>query len=70
MARESRSAQAAARTLNLNSKLLYKWQQDALPADPSEATEVRQLCAANKRLAQELGILKKAIANFSAPPTS
>jgi len=73
MAHESRSTQAAARALNLNPKLLYKWQQDALPAlpaDPNEAAEVRQLRAANKRLAQELEILKKAIAIFSTPPTS
>jgi len=73
MASESRSTQAAARALNLNPKLLYKWQQDALPtlpADPSEAAEVRQLRATNKRLAQELEILKKAIAIFSPPPTS
>lgn len=73
MASESRSTQAAARALNLNPKLLYKWQQEALPAlpaNPSEATEVRQLRAANKRLAQELEILKKAIAIFSTPPTS
>ncbi len=33
-----------------------------LPADPAEAAEVRALRAANKRLAQELDILKKAIA--------
>ena len=73
MASESRSTQAAARALNLNPKLLYKWQQEglpALPADPNEAAEVRQLRAANKRLAQELEILKKAIAIFSTPPTS
>lgn len=73
MARESQSTQAAARALNLNPKLLYKWPQDALPAlpaDPSEAAGVRQLRAANKRLAQELGILKKAIAIFSTPPAS
>jgi len=41
-----------------------------LPADPNEAAEVRQLRAANKRLTQELEILKKAIAIFSTPPTS
>lgn len=61
MARESRSTQVAARALNLNPKLLYKCQQEALPAlpaNPSEAAEVRQLRAANKRLAQELEILK------------
>jgi transposase len=73
VASESRSTQAAARALNLNPKLLYKWQQEALPALPSdaaEAAEVRHLRAANKRLAQELEILKKAIAIFSTPPTS
>jgi transposase len=45
--------------LNLNPKLLYKWQQEAfsaLPADPAEAAEVRQLRTANKGLAQELKI--------------
>ena len=70
---ESRSTPAAARALNLDPKLLYKWQRDAqpaLPADPVEALEVRQLRAANRRLAQELEILKKAIAIFStSPPT-
>lgn len=62
---ESRSTPAAARALNLDPKLRYKWQRDAqpaLPADPAEAAEVRQLRAANRRLAQELEILKKAIA--------
>jgi len=39
-----------------------------LPTDPTEAAEVRTLRAANKRLAQELDILKKAIAIFSQPP--
>lgn len=71
-ASESRSTQAAARALNIDPKLLYKWQQDALlalPADPNEAAEVRQLSAVNKRLAQELEI-KKTIAIFSTPPTS
>lgn len=71
---ESRSTPAAARALKLDPKLLYKWQRDAqpaLPADPAEAAEVRQLRAANRRLAQELDILKKAIAIFSTtPPTS
>jgi len=40
-----------------------------MPADPTEAAEVRALRAVNKRLAQELDILKKAIAIFSHPPT-
>ena len=38
-------------------------------ADPAEGAEVRALRTANKRLAQELEILKKAIAIFSHPPT-
>ena len=72
LARESRSAQAAARALNIRPELLYQWQRAAqatLPADPTEAAEVRALRTANKRLAQELEILKKAIAIFSHPPT-
>jgi transposase len=59
---ESPSTQAAVRALNIDPKLLCKWQQDTLPtlpAGPSEATEVRQLRAANKHLVQELEIKKK-----------
>jgi transposase len=55
VASESRSTQAAAHALNMNPKSLYKWQQEALPAlpaDPTVTAEVRQLRAANKRLAQ------------------
>ena len=51
---------------------LYAWQkaaQQPLPTDPAEAAEVRALRTANKRLAQELDILKKAIAIFSHPLT-
>jgi len=58
--------------LNINAKLLYQWQkaaQQPLPTDPAEAAEVRALRQANKRLAQELEILKKAIAIFSTTPT-
>lgn len=72
LARESRSAQAAARALNIRPELLYQWQcaaQASLPTDPAEAAEVRALRIANKRLAQELEIFKKAIAIFSHPPT-
>ena len=50
----------------IDTKRLYAWQKAAqppLPADPAEAAEVRTLRAANKRLAQELDILKKAIAS-------
>ena len=79
LARESRSTQAAARALNINTKLLYQWQKAALPpapADPVEAAEVRQLRAQLRRQAQELDILKKAIASncykrsISATPTA
>ena len=69
LASESRSTLAAARALNIDANRLYAWQkaaQQPLPADPAE---VRTLRAANKRLAQELDILKKAIAIFSHPPT-
>jgi transposase len=75
LAGESRSTQAAARALNINVKLLYKWQKEALTPvaaargaelDPATATELRQLRATNRRQAQELDILKKAIAIFSA----
>ena len=72
LASESSSTLAAARALNIDAKRRYAWQkaaQQPLPADPAEAAEVRTLRAANKRLAQELDILKKAIALFSHPPT-
>ena len=72
LASESRSTLAAARALNIDPKRLYAWQKAAqlpLPADPAEAAEVRALRVANKRLTQELDILKKAIAIFSHPPT-
>ncbi len=71
LASESRSTLAAARALNSDPKRLYAWQkaaQQPLPTDPTEAAEVRALCQANKRLAQELEILKKASAIFSATP--
>ena len=72
LASESRSTLAAARALNIDPKRLYAWQKAAqlpLSTDPVEAAEVRALRPANKRLAQELDILKKAIAIFSHPPT-
>ena len=74
LAEQSRSTQAAARALNINAKLLYKWQKEALTPvaaargaelDPATAAELRQLRATNRRQAQELEILKKAIAIFS-----
>ena len=72
LASESRSTQAAARALNSNVKLLYKWQKEALTPvaaargaelDPTTAAELRQLRATNRRQAQELDMLKKAIAS-------
>jgi transposase len=77
LASESRSTQAAARALNINPKLLYKWQKAALTPvaaargaelDPATAAELRQLRALARRQAQELDILKKAIAIFSQTP--
>ena len=71
LANESRSTLAAARALSSDAKRIYAWQkaaQVALPADPAEATEVRALRTANKRLTQELDILKKAIVLFSHSP--
>ena len=50
LASASHSTQAAARALNINPKLLYKWQQEALTPvaaargaelDPATATELR-----------------------------
>ena len=54
--------------MNVNVKLLYKWQKEALTPvaaargtelDPTTAAELRQLRATNRRQAQELEILKK-----------
>lgn len=70
LASESRSTQAAARALNIDPKRIYKGQKEALTPvaaargaelDPATAAELRQLRAANRRQAQELEILKKAI---------
>jgi transposase len=70
LAAESRSTQAAARALNIDPKRIYKWQKEALTPvaaaggaelDPATAAELRQLRAANRRQAQALEILKKAI---------
>ncbi|MEJ7664440.1 MAG: hypothetical protein WKG07_35445 [Hymenobacter sp.] len=50
---------------------IYQWQkqaQPALPTDPAEAAEVRQLRAANRRLSAGAGNFKKAIAIFSSTP--
>ena len=72
LARESRSTRAAARALNIDAKRMYTWQKAAqppLPVDPAEAAEVRALRLANNRLAQELDVLKKAVAICSHPPT-
>lgn len=59
LAAQSRSTQAAARALNINPKMLYRWQQAQVIAEVgSEAVardpEVRQLRAQLKRAEQEL----------------
>ena len=68
LAGESRSTQAAARALNTNPKLLYKWQKEAQTPvaaalgaglDPATAAELCQLRALARRQAQEMEILKK-----------
>ena len=72
LAEQSRSTQAAARALNIDPKRIYQWQKAAqtpvaaalgAALDPATAAELRQLRAANRRQAQELDILKKAIAS-------
>ena len=77
LAAQSRSAQAAARALNIDPKRIYQWQKAAqtpvaaalgAALDPATAAELRQLRAVNRRQAQELEILKKAIAIFSQTP--
>ena len=78
LAEQSRSTQAAARALNIDPKRIYQWHKAAqtpvaaalgAALDPDTAAELRQLRALARRLAQELEILKKAIAIFSATPT-
>ena len=65
LAEQSRSAQAAARALNIDPKRLYQWQKAAqtalaaalgAPLDPATAAELCQLRTANRRQAQELAI--------------
>ena len=77
LAEQSRSAQAAARALNIDPKRIYEWQKAAqtpiaaalgAALDPDTAAELRQLRALARRQAQELAILKKAIAIFSQTP--
>lgn len=72
LASESRLTPAAAHALNISPNLLYKWQKEALTPvaaargaalAPDTATELRQLRALARRQAQELEILKKAIAS-------
>ena len=57
--------QATARALNINSKLLCKWQKEAQTPvvvvlgtnlDPATAAELRQLRALSRRQSQELEI--------------
>ncbi len=78
LAEQSRSTQAAARALNIDPKRIYQWQKAAqtpvaaalgADLDPTTAAELRQLRALARRQAQELEILKKAIAIFSQTET-
>ena len=71
LAEQSRSTQAAARAQNIDPKRLYQWQKAAqtpvaaalrAALDPATAAELRQLRALARRQAQELDMLKKAIA--------
>ena len=79
LAAQNRSAQAASRALNIDSKRIYQWQKAAQTPvtaalgstlDPDTAAELRQLRALVRRQAQEPEILKKAIVIFSVtqPP--
>ena len=72
LASESRSTQAAAREMGISPKLPYRWQQAQVVAEVGSVEvardpEVHALRAANKRLAQELDILKKALVIFGQP---
>ena len=78
LAAQSRSTQAAARALNIDPKRICQWQKAAqtpvaaalgAQLDPATAAGLRQLRAVNRRQAQELEILKKAIAIFSQTET-
>ena len=77
LATQSRSTQAAARELNIDPKRIYQCQKATqtpvaaafgMALNPDTAAELRQLRAANRQQAQELDILKKAIAIFSQTP--
>ena len=68
LAAQSRSAQAAARALNIDPKRLCQWQKAAqtpvaaalgTALDPATAAEPHQLRALARRQAQALDILKK-----------
>ena len=68
LAGQRRSAQAAARALNIDPKRIYQWQKAAqtpvaaalgATLDPATAAELRQLRAENRRQAQELAMLIK-----------
>ena len=58
--------------MGISPKLLYRWQQVQRVAEVGRVEvardpEVRALRAANKRLAQELDILRKALVIFDQP---
>ena len=58
--------------MGISPKLLYRWQEaqfvtEVGSLEVARDPEVRALRAANKRLAQELDILKKALVIFGQP---
>jgi transposase len=68
LARESRSARAAARQLGIGERLLYRWLEQQAAAELGSAElardpEVRALRAALARVQRERDILKKALAS-------
>ena len=69
---QPKPTQAAARALNIDPKRIYQWQKAVqtpvaaalgVALDPATAAKLRQLRALARRQAQELDMLKKAIAS-------
>ena len=76
LAAQSRSTQAAARAFKIDPKCICQWQKAAqtpvaaalgAALDPATVAELRQLRAANRQQAQELGMLKKPSLSFRIP---
>lgn len=70
LARDSRSARAAAQQLGISETLLYRWRRAEAEAAAGSAAQAqdpawRALRAENQRLEREVAVLKKALAIFS-----